>query len=126
MKSQDIKFGQVWKAVKDYKITMYSEHTNCVIPKGTRVVVLNTPVPEAIGFSIMPLTSKGLDKKLIPNLEQMELHKEGFGVVVNKEYFKRKFILDDNQEIVFDSDDASKFWKKVTNFYGSHSKEEYK
>ena len=114
MKTQDIKFGQVWKAVKDYKITMYSEHTNCVIPKGTKIVVLNTPVPEAIGFHIMPLTSKGIDKKLIPNLRQMELHKEGFGVVVNKEYFKRRFILDDNQEIKFDSDDASKFWKEIS------------
>jgi hypothetical protein len=113
MKNQDIKFGQVWKAVKDYKITMYSTHTNCVIPKGARVVVLNTPMPEAIGFSIMPLTSKNIDKKLVPNLKQMELHKEGFGVVVNTEYFKKRFVLDDDQKIEFNSGDSAEFWEKI-------------
>lgn len=117
MKTQDIKIGQVWKAVKDYKVTMYSDYSNCVIPNGTRVVVLNTPVPEAIGFYVLPLTSQGIDKRLIPNLRQMELHKDGFGVVVNKEYFKRKFILDDNQKIEFDNEDAFEFWKKVQERY---------
>jgi hypothetical protein len=49
----------------------------------------------------------------VPNLEQMELKKEGFGVGVNIEYFKRKFVLDDDQEIKFDNPDAERFWNLV-------------
>ena len=107
-------FGQVWKATKDYKILEeWSQQKGCVIPRNTRVVVLNTPICGALGFNIMPLVSKGLDKRLMPNLEQMKREKEGFGVSVNIEYFKRNFILDKNQTIEFDNTDAETFWKWV-------------
>jgi len=115
IESSTIEFGQVWKAIRDYKITIYSHQKGCVIPKDTRVVVLNTPMPEAIGFNIMPLTSKSLDERLVPNLERMELRKEGFGVTVTIEYFKRHFILDGNQKIEFDSTDASLLWNQLIN-----------
>ena len=109
-----IKFGHVWKAMKDYKIEEeWSLQKDCIIPKNTRVVVLSAPVYGATGFCIMPLTSKGLDKQLVPNLKQMEIEKEGFGVSVNIEYFKRNFVLDENQTIEFDNIDAEKFWNFV-------------
>ncbi|MCX5713235.1 MAG: hypothetical protein NT033_00135 [Candidatus Omnitrophica bacterium] len=109
-----INFGQVWKATKDYKIPEeWSSQKGCIIPKNTRVVVLNAPVYGALGFYIMPLTSKGLDKRLTPNLKQMEIEKEGFGVTINIEYFKQYFVLDDDQKIVFDNSDAEEFWNRV-------------
>lgn len=113
---EKIAFGQVWKTIKDYRITEpYSEHYNCVIPKDTRIVVLSIPRSDsgALGFYIMPLTSKGLDKKLVPNLRQMELNKEGFGVIVLFKEFTEYFVLDENQEIVFDNTDAAEFWQKI-------------
>lgn len=40
-----IKFSQVWRAIKDYKIPEeWSPQKGCIIPKDTRVVVLNTPI----------------------------------------------------------------------------------
>jgi hypothetical protein len=113
---KNIAFGKVWKAVKDYRITEpYSEQYNCVIPKNTRVVVLHTPRRDsgALGFDIMPLTSKGLDKKLVPNLKQMELNKEGFGIIVLFRKFEEYFVLDEDQEIAFDNTDATEFWQKI-------------
>lgn len=109
----EIKFRQIWKTIEDYKITAYSDHIGCIIPKGTRIIVLNTPMPGALGFYIMPLTSKGLDKKLVPNLKEMELHKEGFGVAVTTGYFKKWFVIDENQKIEFDNKDAEKFWETI-------------
>ncbi len=111
----EIKFGQVWKAIKNYKVPeLWSPQKGCVIPKDTRVIVLNSPINGALGFTIMPLISKGLDKRLYPNLKQMEFLKEGFGVSVNIEYFKKYFVLDENQAIEFDNSDAEIFWKWVT------------
>jgi hypothetical protein len=110
----DIRLGQVWKAIKDYTITEpYSEHRGCIIPKDTRVVILHTLRRGAQGFYIMPLTSKNLDKKLVPDLKQMALNKEGFGVLVlNKNFFKY-FILDKNQTLDFDNADAGQLWKRI-------------
>lgn len=108
-----IKFGQVWKAKEDYKITIHSRQEGCVIPKDTRIVVLNTPEWSAKGFDIIPLTSKGLDRRLVPDLKQMEKDKEGFGVTITIEYFKKKFVLDKDQTIAFDNNDASEFWKRI-------------
>lgn len=113
-KINDIKFGQVWKAIKNYKIPeSWSDQKDCIIPKGTRIVILNSLVKGAMGFHIMPLTSKGLNKKLVPNLKQMEYLKEGYGISVNKEYFKRYFIIDTDQEITFDNADAKEFWETI-------------
>ncbi len=110
-----INFGQVWKAIKDYKIEEeWSPQKGCVILKNTRVIALSAPIYGAVGFCIMPLTSKGLDKRLVPNLKQMEIEKEGFGVNINIEYFKSNFVLDENQTIEFDNSDAEIFWKWVT------------
>lgn len=110
----DIRLGQVWKAKKDYEITEpYSEHLGCIIPKDTRVVVLHTLRRDAKGFLIMPLTSKNLDKKLVPDLKQMELSKEGFGVLVLTEIFLKYFILDKDQTQNFDNADAAQLWKKI-------------
>lgn len=110
----DIRLGQVWKATKDYEITEpYSEHLGCIIPKDTRVVVLHTLRRGAKGFLIMPLTSKNLDKKLVPDLKQMEFNKEGFGILVLTKDFLKYFILEKDQTLNFDNADASQLWKKI-------------
>lgn len=109
-----IKFDQVWRAAKDYKIPeKWSPQKDCVIPRGTRAVVLNTPILGAKNFFIMPLTSKGIDKRLVPDLKQMETAKEGFGVSIDIEHFKRYFVLDDDQKIVFDNADVKEFWETI-------------
>jgi len=112
-KHPDIKFGQVWRATRDFRISIYSPQKACIIPKGTKIVVLHTPINGAIVFNIMPLISKGLDERLVPNLKNMETKKEGFGVLVNIEYFKRWFVLDENQKVEFDNKDAADFWRNI-------------
>jgi len=113
-KEKKIKFGQVWKAIKNYEITeWWSPQKGCSIPKGTRIVILNDPVQSATHLDIMLLNSKGLDEKLSPNLAKMEKEKEGFGVTVELKKFSDCFRLDDNQEITFDNSDAAEFWKTI-------------
>ena len=110
-----IKLGQVWKAIDNFKVTFYG-FEGCVIPKGTRIVIMSTPIPFLQKFyNIMPLTSEGLDKRLFPNIEKMKREKEGYGVPVNTNHLKQWFVLDDDQEIKFDNPDAEKFWRFVIN-----------
>lgn len=109
-----IKFGQVWKATKDYHITeWWSPQKNLIIPKETRVVALGPPVWGKKYFDILLLSSKDLDDKLTPNLEKMEEEKEGFGVSVEIVKFKECFTLDADQTILFDNHDAAVFWKEI-------------
>lgn len=110
----DIRLGQVWKATRDYEISeSYSEYQGCIIPKGTRVVVLHTLRRDAQGFSIMPLTSKNLDKKLVPDLNQMELHKVGYGILVITKIFLKNFVLEKDQTLNFDNTDAAELWRRI-------------
>ena len=113
MFSDPVKIGQIWKAIRDFKMMFYG-FEGCVIPKGTRVIIISVPIPLLQKFyHIMPLTSKGLDERLLPNIEKMKHEKEGYGVPANKHYFKQYFALDENQEIKFDNLDAEKFWNFV-------------
>ena len=74
---------------------------NCIIPKGTRIVILNKPPKEATAFHFMCITTKRLNKKLLPDLKQMEMRKEGFGITIFIETFFNYFKLDKNQKIEF-------------------------
>jgi hypothetical protein len=109
-----IKFGQVWKAVKDYQISeSWSFQKDCVILFNSRVVVVNTPVRGATHFHILLLNSKGLDERLSPNLEKMEKEKEGFGITIEIKKFRECFVKDDNQSISFDNADAAMLWEEI-------------
>ena len=109
-----IKFGQVWKLVKDFPIReKWSVQRGCVIPKGRRVVVLNDPVSGASVFGVLILNSKGLSGKLVPNLKQIYQRKEGFAVLVDIRRFLKYFVKDKNRKIIFDHADSRKFWKDI-------------
>jgi len=108
----NVNFCQVWRAVKDYKITeWYSPQLNCILPKGVRVVILNDPPLEATTVGVMPLTSKGLDKKLL--FDKKQKYYEGYAVIMNLENLKKYFVLDVNQKIEFDNEDAKEFWNMI-------------
>jgi hypothetical protein len=114
MTKNKILFGQVWKAISDYRIIeLYSKHQGCIMPRSTRVVVLNTPRRGANGFYVLPLISRNLDKRLSPDLKQMDLNKEGFGVLVLTNKFLKSFSLDKDQKIDFDNTNAAQFWKTI-------------
>lgn len=120
-----IKFGQVWKTNRDYLIDepQAVEYRGCIIPKDTRILVLNTPLSGSAGFHIMPIISKGLNKKLVPDLKLMEERKEGFGIIVLIEKFKKYFVFDENQDVKFDNSDSDKFWKTVIAHHDFHLEE---
>ena len=107
-----IKSNQVWKAIKDYCIIEpYSDQRGCVIPSGTRIIVLQDPPPGAEALHIMPLSSKGIDERLIPNMKKIFDQKTGFGVLLSKKNFLEYFELDINQIMSFDNQEIEKFWK---------------
>jgi len=118
-----VRKGQVWKAVDDFKMTFFG-FEGCVIPKSTRIVIVSVPIFLLQKFyDIMPLTLKGLDERLIPNIEKMKREKEGYGVPINKHSLKRWFVLDKDQEIKFDNPDAEKFWNFVNGKSGEFLRE---
>ena len=113
MLSNRVKMGQIWKAMHDFKVT-FTGFEGCIIPKDTRVVVISIPFPIIQSFyHVMPLTTYGLDERLLPNIDKMKREKEGYGVPVDKHCFKRSFTIDENQKIVFDNPDVEKFWNFV-------------
>lgn len=109
-----INFGQIWVAKKDYLIReRFSQHFGLVIPKATRIIVLHAPLPHSEAFSIMPLTKENVNNKLFPNLKEMELRKEGYGINIFINEFLKFFVLDKDQSIVFEDEDARKFWQTI-------------
>ena len=110
----NIRFGRVWRAVKDYEMPAYSgKQKGCVIPKGTRIVVLNSPPPGATAVHCMCIDTDGLDSSLLPNLRMMEYLKEGFGVTIGLDGLQTDFVLDEDQSVEFSHEDSRIFYQRI-------------
>jgi len=119
-----VKRGQIYKSTADVGVTAViaykapaSSGVQCILPKGTRIVIESNPPDGAQGVWILPLNYAELERALIPKKELESPMYEGYGIGLNLAYLKRHFVKEINQEVVFDDDRAQKHWALILKHY---------
>lgn len=110
---KQVKLGQVYRATKDI-ITIGisilkpagSGGFYCTIPKGTKIVIDNDPLPWSIarGAYAVPLNYRDLEDKLVPSEERKSAIYNMYALTVTFKDLKKYFVREDIdiKEIKFD------------------------
>lgn len=120
------KFGEVYRAIRDIQIMGIitykrpaSSGFSAALPKGTKIVIMNDPPPDAVSVEALPLNYKELEKRIVPKEEYTLDYYQGYGISVLLEYLSHHFVKEDinMNRIKFDDKQIQKEWKFIIKKY---------
>lgn len=120
------KVGEVYRAINDIQIMggiIYkrpaSSGFSAILPKGTRVVIMDDPPPGANGADVWPLNYRELEEKIISKEERCLEYYHGYGIIVLFEQLNCHFVKEaiDINQIRFDDKKIQKEWKFIVKKY---------
>ncbi len=114
------KFGEVYLTLQDIKVLGVSLFKaagsggfKCVLPKGTRVVIMHKPMRGASAVSVRPLNYAQLEQCLVPEAERTAPLYNGYGITIYLTDLARHSRREPRAEVVFDSAEAQNAWQLI-------------
>jgi hypothetical protein len=116
--SNRLQLGDIYSTLKDIEVLGVSLFRaagsggfQCILPKGTRVVVMHRPVRGASAVGVKPLNYAQLEPRLVPEAERAAPLYDGYGIIIDLKDLARHCHREPKEEVVFDSTKAQESWK---------------
>ncbi len=113
-------FGEIYFTLQDIEVLGVSLFKaagsggfKCVLPKGTRVVIMHKPVWGASAVNVRPLNYAQLEQRLVPEAERTAPLYNGYGIILYLADLARYCRPEPNAEVIFDNAEAQQSWKAI-------------
>lgn len=120
------KFGEVYRLINDIQVMggiLYKRPTSAgffaILPKGTKIVIMNDPPLDANGVEAWPLNYKELEKKIVPKEERELDYYQGYGITLLLEQINNHFVKEhiSIKHIRFDDKKIQREWEVIVKKY---------
>lgn len=113
-------FGEIYFTLQDIEVLGVSLFKaagsggfKCVLPKGTRVVIMHKPMRGASAVNVRPLNYAQLEQRLVPEAERTAPLYNGYGITLYLTDLAKHCRPEPKAEVVFDCAEAQQSWKVI-------------
>ncbi len=122
---EPVGFGQIYRAARETPVSGIVVHRGAesgkfvsFLPKGTRVVIVNDPPPQATNVWTMPLNYAELERQMVPERERNAKTYESYGIGVELVDLANGFVREPAATARFDSFHAQERWDVILKHRG--------